>query len=261
MPQAFTLYVQHDTRLHQLHPITKLVLSFMFLVFAAAAPGIFFAYIVLIALAFPLAVWGRFAGRYIRALLAIMIPLGISLLLIRGLFWRTGPVLLAIGPATLMQDGVIFAVTSIGRLSLVVSSFLLLSYSTPPDALMLALTERGLPGGIAYIILTTIQIVPRFQVRAQQIIDAQHARGLETEGSLIQRFRALLPLVVPLVLGSIVDVEERAIALEARAFSRQGPKTSLLVLTDTRAQAVARWLMAVAALAVVVLRFVPGGLH
>jgi len=89
-------------------------------------------------------------------------------------------------------------------------------------------------------VLATIQIAPRFQAKANTILDAQRARGLETEGGVGRRVRALLPLVVPLVLGSIIDIEERAMSLEARAFSREGKKTSLLVLPDSAAQKAAR---------------------
>jgi energy-coupling factor transport system permease protein len=82
---------------------------------------------------------------------------------------------------------------------------------------------------------------------------------LETEGRAVQRARALLPLVVPLVLGSIVDIEERAMALEARGFGRQGPKTSLLLLADSRGQVAARRALLAGMLMVIAARFVLGG--
>jgi hypothetical protein len=100
--------------------------------------------------------------------------------------------------------------------------------------------QRGAPKALTYIVLATLQIAPRFQAKANTILDAQRARGLETEGGLGRRIRALLPLVVPLVLGSIIDIEERAMSLEARAFSREGKKTSLLILPDSVIQKVAR---------------------
>lgn len=65
------------------------------------------------------------------------------------------------------------------------------------------------------------------------------------------RTRALLPVILPLLLGSIVDIEERAIALEVRAFGRPGPKTSLLVLHDTTWQRVVRWLLLLVCVGVV----------
>jgi energy-coupling factor transport system permease protein len=64
--------------------------------------------------------------------------------------------------------------------------------------------------------------------------------------------RAMLPLVVPLVLSSIIDIEERAMALEARAFARSGVKTSLLILLDSPRQRIARILLLAAMVAAVV---------
>jgi energy-coupling factor transport system permease protein len=125
--------------------------------------------------------------------------------------------------------------------------------STRPDWLMLALTEIGLPGSVAYVVLTAIQIFPRFQERAQVILEAQQARGLEIKVNMFRRLRLLVPLMGPLVLSSIVDTEERAMALEARAFSRPGKKTSLLLLKDSLWQRIARWILMLIAFVLIAL--------
>ena len=105
--------------------------------------------------------------------------------------------------------------------------------STHPSTLMTALTQRGLPPSLTYIIVSTLQIIPQMQLKASTIIDAQRSRGLETQGGLHRRVSALLPLVGPLVFGSLVDVEERAIAIEARAFKAKRTKTSLIEIPDS----------------------------
>jgi energy-coupling factor transport system permease protein len=181
----------------------------------------------------------------VRAVWNIVLPFAVSVLLIQGLFWGEGTTLFVIGPFSVEKEGVIFAIASVGRITLVIGSFLLLAMATRPDSLMSALSAIGLPGAITYIIVTSIQIIPRFQLKAAVIIDAQRSRGLKTEGSFLQRARALVPLVLPLILSSLVDVEERAIALEARAFNTPGPKTSLFVIADTRSQMIARRMMIV----------------
>ena len=107
--------------------------------------------------------------------------------------------------------------------------------------LLTALTQRGLPPALAYIISSTLYILPQMQQKATAILQAQQARGLETAGSLWRRARALLPLLAPLVLGALVDSEERAIALESRGFRVRGPKSSLVELPDSPGQ---RWLRA-----------------
>ena len=70
------------------------------------------------------------------------------------------------------------------------------------------------------MVSASVRSVPGIVERAGQIADAQRARGLDTEGSPWRRLRGLVPLVGPVLLGSIADVEERAMALEARGFSR-----------------------------------------
>ena len=77
--------------------------------------------------------------------------------------------------------------------------------------------------------------------RAATIIEAQRARGLDTEGGIIRRLRGVVPLAGPVLLGSLAEVEERTMALEARGFSRPGRRTLLWEPADSRRQALVRW--------------------
>ena len=248
---SFSLYIERDSAVHRLHPMTKLALVALCLVLGLFLPGLWSTYVALALLILPLAAWAGILLPFLSALLKTALPVVISLFLVQGLFWPGGTPIVSLGPLSLKQEGLYFAIRSAGRFLMIISSFLLLTFTTRPDGLMLALRQRGFPNSIAYIMLATLQIVPRFQAKANTILDAQRSRGLETEGNLLVRFRALLPLIQPLLLGSIVDIEERAIALEVRAFGRQGPKTSVLVLHDTAGQRLLRWLLLLAALAVI----------
>lgn len=203
-------------------------------------PGIFMGYVIFLVILVPLSLWGKIAGTFLNWIWRLVLPFAISVFLIQGLFWTGGTPVLELGPVSFKQEGLEFAMTSTGRILAVVGSLLLLALATRPDALMISLTQRGAPASLSYIVLTTIQVVPRFQTKAATILDAQRSRGLETEGSIAKRGRALLPLVGPLIIGSLVEVEERAIALEARAFKRKGPKTSFRILRDSAAQRILR---------------------
>jgi energy-coupling factor transport system permease protein len=98
--------------------------------------------------------------------------------------------------------------------------------TTHPGDLVSSLTKIGLPHALGYIILTTLQIIPRISGQMQTIIDAQKSRGLETQGNLIQRLKSYMPLLGPLFMGSVQQSVEKSMALEARAFSSKGEKTS-----------------------------------
>ncbi len=100
----------------------------------------------------------------------------------------------------------------------------------------------------------TLEAVPAMVERSSVIASAQRARGLDTEGSLRARLRGILPLVGPVILSSLTEVEERSLALEVRAFGRPGRRQLLWRLPDSGLQLLARGLMLGALLAAIVLR-------
>ncbi len=253
---AFSLYVDRNSGLNRLNPLTMLALIGFCLVAGLALPGAWAPYAVFLLAILPLAAGGRVLRPFLSAALKIVLPFAVSVTLIQGLFWTGGTPIVHLGPLSLKREGLIFAAQSTGRILAVLGSFLLLALTTRTDALMIALAQHGAPKSLTYIVLATLQIAPRFQAKANTILDAQRARGLEVEGGIGRRVRALIPLTIPLVLGSIVDIEERAIALEARAFSRSGPKTSLLVLRDSHMQRIGRWVLVGGMIAAVILGIV-----
>jgi len=127
------------------------------------------------------------------------------------------------------------------RIFVMVSAFTVFLLTTHPSELMTDLTRRGLPSQFAYVIISTLQIIPQMQAKAQTIIAAQRSRGLDTESTFFKRAGALVPLVGPLVFGSLVEVEERAIAIEARGFTSKKVKTSLHEIADTNFDQALRW--------------------
>ena len=236
-----TLYLHRNSRLHGLHPVTKLTLVGLFLVAAATLPNLWSVLAVYAFGLIPLAAWGGVLKPFLKSSAILIWPFALSLFFIQGFFSPGENVLLALGPLTLKAEGVWLAAKFTSRILVWLGAATLLMLVTRPDRLMLALIELGLQRNIAYIILTSLQIIPRFQGKAQTILDAQRARGMETEGTLLHRLRMLVPLVTPLILSSIVDLDERAIALEARAFNRQGLKTNLIALEDSPLQGAIRW--------------------
>jgi len=247
-----TLYIPGLSGLHSLNPLTKLSLALASVVAGATLetiPAVLAVFVLGLA---PLSAWARILGPFLRACLKVVWPFALSLFLIQGFFTTGTTVLLTLGPFSLKLEGLRSAALLTSRLLVALGGATLLTLTTRPDLLMHSLSLRGLPVQLTYIVVAAMQIIPGFQARAQTILDAQRSRGLETEGGLPRRLRALLPLVAPLILGSLMDLEERAIALEARAFTRRGPKTSLMEIPDTPLERVARWglLLAVAALIV-----------
>jgi energy-coupling factor transport system permease protein len=233
MESTLSLYLDRPSLLHALHPLTKLSLVGFLFAATLALPGIWAAYAVVALAVVPLAASAGVLRPLLGAAGRAALPFAVSVFLVQGFFWPGGQPTLRLGPLSLKREGLSFAVASVGRILGIVSSFVLFALTTRPDRLMVALAQRGFPGSLAYLLVSTIQIVPRFQAKAQAILNAQ---------------RALVPLITPLVLGSLVDVEERAMAIEARAFNRPGPKTSLLEVTEAAWERGARWILLSASL-------------
>jgi energy-coupling factor transport system permease protein len=240
--------------LYALHPLTKLALMLMILIAGAALPTTALVVAVFPVVLVPLAVIARRLGAFLFTCLRIVSPFVVSLVLIQGFFTPGSTVLIHVGPLRFTLEGLQVALRFSSRLLIGLGAATLLMMITRPDELMRGLVEHGLPNQIAYIIAAALQIVPTFQARAHAILDAQRSRGLETEGPITVRVRALAPLVGPLILSSLMEIEERAIALEARAFNRAGRRTSMVILQDSRLQTLARWMMLLLCVALIAVR-------
>ena len=252
-----TLYQPEQSILHRLHPLTKLTISFGLIVLALGAVVDWAPLVIFVLVLMPLSIVAHVGRSFLSTSLRLLLPFAVSLFLIQSLFFPEGTTVLAqLGPLSIKAEGVRFAFATTVRVLLITGALLLTLLTTHPGALMSALMQKGLQPALAYVIVTTLQTVPQMRQRAALIIDAQRARGLETEGSLLHRARALLPLLGPLVLGAIVDVEERSLALEARAFSSRTPKTSLFEIADPPGERIFRWIILLAMVGIILARLV-----
>jgi len=193
-------------------------------------------------------------GRLVRASVLFTLPLAISVVLV-SVFTRAGTtVLFVIGPFDATLEGVDFAAQTVVRLFAISLSIGLFILTTEPRAFVLDLERRGVSPRFAFVAVATIEAVPSLVERASVISESQRARGLDTEGSVWARIRGVLPLVGPVILSSLTDVDERSLALESRAFSRPGRRHLLWAMGDTDWERVLRWLLVIALVAAAIAR-------
>lgn len=233
---TLSLYVARDSGLHKLHPLTKGSLTLLLLVAGLALPGNWTGYLLVLFIILPLALWGKIFSNFIRVVWGISLPFILSVVIIQSLFWGKGTPIFEFWIFAPKLEGLLFAFIRVGRIILVMAGFVLFAMTTRPDTLMISLKQVGVPSSLAYIIVTTLQIIPRFQSKALTILDSQRSRGLETEGNIFMRAKAVAPIILPLVLGSLMEVEERAIAIEARGFNSTKKETSIIEIEDTKLQ-------------------------
>jgi energy-coupling factor transport system permease protein len=237
----------------RLHPLTKFTWAFSLalITYGAANTPITLVLLVLalltpITVAQPRALYG--------ALWAIFLPIGISLFIIQGLlFPGNASGSLTFYGVTIYTEALSNAGILLARIMTLGSGLLCVILTTTPSRLTQALAERGMPRSIEYILLMALQIIPDMRARAAAILEAQQSRGLVIK-SLVSRVRALLPLIGPLVVGALVDIEERAMALELRAFASTSLPTRMAVIVDSRAQHIARSALLLCAVLLIGLR-------
>jgi energy-coupling factor transport system permease protein len=183
----------------------------------------------------------------LRAVVLLALPLGISVVVINLLFFPAGQqVLFRIGPITATAEGLVFALEVVARLVAISGAISLFYLTTTAGDLTIDLERRGVAPRLAFVANASVQTVPAMVERAAAITAAQRARGLDTEGGIVARLRGIVPIVGPVILGALGEVEKRTMALEARGFSRPGRRTLLWHPADSSLQRVARWLMVLA---------------
>jgi energy-coupling factor transport system permease protein len=255
MHDRLSFYYPRDSLLHRLNPLTKLALVFGLILILFISPFYWTSHLSILVLLVPLILLGKVTREYIHAAIRIILPATTFLFIMQALFQPLeGSELFRIWFLHPTLESTLFAFRNAARVFAIASSFTIFLLTTHPRDLMTDLTRRGLPPQFAYVIISTLQILPQMQAKAQTILAAQRSRGLETQDTFLRRISSLGPLVGPLVFGSLVEVEERAIAIEARGFTSTREKTSLHDIPDPKLDKALRWLFAALVVTAIVLR-------
>lgn len=229
---------------HRLNPLTRLVMAGVSVAAAVLLGGVT-APLALAAVAVILpALAAGVLGRLVRVAVLLALPLAISAAVVNVLFSPAGGrVLVELGPLRPTAEGVALALEVVVRVLVMSGAVVLFYMTTRPSELVADLERRGIPPRLGFIVGSSVTVVPAMLERARAVIDAQRARGMETSGGMWSRVRAIVPVVGPTVMGSLAEVDQRAMALEARGFSRPGRRTLLWAPPDTGRQRLARWLL------------------
>ena len=244
MHERLSYYVKRDSALHRLNPLTKFILALSIILISFISPWYWTSHILLLLAIVPLCFVGRVSREFFATATRLIIPAASFIFFMQAFFQPVGQtIIFKFWFLDITQESLSYAFRIATRIALMISAFTLFLLTTHPSELMSDLTRRGVPGQFAYVIISTLQILPQMQAKAQTIISAQRSRGLDTESSFLKRAGSLVPLVGPLVFGSLIEVEERAIAIEARGFTSTHVKTSLHEVSDSGLDKVIRWIL------------------
>jgi len=223
--------------------MTKATLAVVTTLGALVGGGYAVPIALLVGMVLPGAISAKVAWRVTRLAFLLSLPISISVALV-SVFTRPGEtVLFVVGPFDATREGVDFAVQVIVRLFVMAAALALFGLTTPPRAIVTDLERRGVSPRLAFALGSVIGAIPALVERARDVQAAQRSRGLDTEGSLSRRIGGVLPLVGPVMIGSLHDVEARSLALDARAFGRPGPRHLLWAPRDDDRERAVRWLL------------------
>lgn len=207
-------YVAGDTLLHRLNPVTKLAVAAALIV-ATLLAGTYPLLVGLIALTLAL---GAYAGalRRLGSLLKVLVPLAVIMLLLQTAVVRTGaPV-----AAWVTTDGLVTGSKACLRLlGVAMPLILMLSVTKMGDLANACVEVLHVPYRYAFTFTTALRFVPVFSQEMTAIMEAQTARGVEYDTrNPLRKLRLMLPLCVPLLVGSVGKTDATALAAEQRGF-------------------------------------------
>jgi possible cobalt transport protein len=151
---------------------------------------------------------------------------------VRAAFTNGSEVLFQLGGIHVTPEGIHLGLISAGLVMAFSGAFILFIKTTEMEELVWVLEQKGMSHTFSYIVLSAFQTIIDLGKSAQTIMDSQKCRGIETEGGMMTRAKAFIPILGPLVLGAISNAEEKTIAMDARAFSSPTKHTSLMLLKE-----------------------------
>ena len=255
-------YFPGTTLAHKLDPRTKILLVTLYIVALFCAKGIVTYGI----LALCLAVCVKISKVGLKALVKGLKPVLFIIVFtgILNLFFTPGDhYVFELGFIHVSNVGLHNAIFMVVRIMLLIMGTFLMTYTTSPISLTDGL-ERLLGGlkkvhvpvhELAMMMSIALRFIPTLIEETDKIMSAQKARGADFDsGNLIQKAKAMIPILVPLFISAFRRADELATAMECRCYHGGEGRTKLHVLKYESRDYVALVLGVLVLAAVIVLR-------
>ena len=218
-------YFPGDSVLHRMDPRTNLILVILYIVALFQATN-FLSYAVMALVTVTVIKISQVPPKaLVRGLKPIVIIIVLTAVL--NMFYTDGHVIFQIWKLKLTVEGIIKAFFMVIRIVMLICGTFLLTYTTAPVALtdglellLNPLKKLHVPvHEMSMMMSMALRFIPTLIEETDKIISAQKARGADFEsGNLIQRAKALLPILVPLFVSAFRRADELAIAMESRCY-------------------------------------------
>ena len=236
-------YFPGNSSIHRLDPRAKLIILVMYIVALFVASS-WVSYAVVLAF---LLITIKISTIPPKSIVRGMKPVVFILLFtgILNLFYSDGgTVLVRLGSLAITTEGVKRAIFMMGRILMLISGTFLLTYTTSPisltdglESLMNPLKKIRVPvHELSMMMCIALRFIPTLIEETDKIMSAQKARGADFEnGNILDRAKALIPVLVPLFISAFRRADELATAMECRCYQGGEGRTKMKLLRYSRA--------------------------
>ncbi len=235
-------YFPGKSAIHRMDPRTKLILTVVYIVALFLASNWISYALMMVFLVLCI----KISAIPPKAIVRGMKPLVFILLFtaVLNLFYTDGGVeLVRIGSIAITTEGLKRAFFMIWRILMLISGTFLLTYTTSPisltdglESLLNPLKKLHVPvHELAMMMSIALRFIPTLIEETDKIMNAQKARGADFEtGSIIDRAKALVPVLVPLFISAFRRADELATAMECRCYQGGEGRTKMKLLRFSR---------------------------
>ena len=225
-------YFPGESVIHRLDARFKIILTIVMLFVTQKALGLAVGGVFCL---FAIALSRIPAKMFVKSIKPI-VPILIFTSLLNLLFIDKGTVLFAWKFIHITQGGIQTSVFMVIRIMFLIAGTSLLTYTTSPiqltdaiERLLSPLKKLHVPvHELAMMMTIALRFIPTLIEETDKIMAAQKARGADLEsGSLMQRAKALIPILIPLFVSAFRRAEELATAMECRCYRGGEGRTRL----------------------------------
>lgn len=226
--ESFRHYQKKGNWWCDFHPVAKLIfclsLGFMSLIVFKWQVGLaVFLLAGIIALQTP--VWKKYF-----AAIGIMFVLGCLFTVVVRLYVHMGdpgPVAFYLFGRPVPVSAVISALDLVFMIEGFLGIFLAFFMTTEMRDLCYCLEQIEMSPTATFMVLSTFSGIASIKEKLANVRESQRARGIETEGSIGVKIKSVLPVLFPVIISSMTGIEDKTLAMDARAFAAKGKHTSL----------------------------------
>lgn len=240
-------YFPGNSVIHRLDPRTKLIMLVVYIVALFCAAWWVSYALLLVFLLSCIKVSGIPGKSFVKGMKPLVLILVFTGLL--NLFFTDGEtVLLALGSVKITLEGLERAIMMMVRILMLICGTFLMTYTTSPialtdglESLMNPLKKIKVPvHELSMMMCIALRFIPTLIEETDKIMSAQKARGADFEnGKLVERVKALIPILVPLFVSAFRRADELATAMECRCYQGGDGRTKMKQLRYQRLDVIA----------------------